>query len=338
MEHRFTSASVSSHGAVGCSDRPRSRSRPQQAVGWKAANAYAAPALGSGACRASFPAGDRHLSTDWLGSEAELLWRYPHSVILSDKEESAPLGLGRFGIAYLSFLGACGPSPCTYSESVSGFTTIRLERDCGHADECDFSKAEVEVSIALDEEPCLSTTAAASINGRTVRPEGAGGMSVSQNEGFLPKSDRCECNSADFSTGRTLPLGEELTFALPAGGEDHVIRWATPPDFLRLEFPDGNPVPGGGRVIAFFAKTPPARVEAVLHAITADGQSISQSLNAPLERGAESQVWQVPRGEGARPGLYPVVVRWDRDESGCSGASSCGLSAYLSLTFDVRFE
>ncbi len=221
---------------------------------------------------------------------------------------------------------------------MSGFTTIRLERDCGRAEKCDFAQAQVDVSIALNDEPCLSATAKASINGRTVMPDRAGGRSISQNEGFTPKSEICECNSADFSTGASVALGDELTFALPASGKNDVIRWETPPDFLRLEFPDGNPVPGGGRVIAFFAKTPPARVEAVLQAVMADGQTISQSLNAPLVPGVDSQVWQMPRGEGARPGTYPVVVRWDRDESGCEGSSRCGLSAYLSLTFDVRFD
>jgi hypothetical protein len=213
-----------------------------------------------------------------------------------------------------------------------------LERDCGGEQSCDLTRVTASVGIAVEGEgPCLSPTVVASLNGKPIKPKRAGGKQVGE-EGLFPKVDHCRCNDAWFSAELTRDLDEDLTFALPDQNRNEEVRWPAPADFLRLEFPDGNPVPEGGKVLAFFAKKNNAQLEATLQLTGASGQTIERILNDPLESGAESQVWTIPKS-ASQPGRYSVTVRWESEERGCSGGGpDCALVVLMSTTFDVEID
>lgn len=233
-------------------------------------------------------------------------------------------------------LCACSGTPCAYSDHVEGFTHMRLSRNCGREPQCDLSRTTAEVQISIADNTCLASTAVARIDGHTVKADRAGGSAVEQ-EGLVPKVDECRCEDPRFTTTLERDLAAPLTFAWGGDPPGEGLRWPAADDFLRLAFPDGNPVPAGGRVVAYFSKAVGARLVAAIQYKTASGDRVPQVFDMMLNEGSNTLTWRVPDGENP-PGLHEATIEWDRTADGCIGSGACQLSTHLALSFHVRFD
>lgn len=253
-------------------------------------------------------------------------------------------------VVALIVLGACDNDPCAYTSRVDELSltsvSLSMERDCGDATTCDLLVSDVGVSLYVYDASCLRSSASldAQINGKAARVSGGGGERF-QSGGHTLGSfgggpERCECNGLTANVeALERKVNDEMAFELRGSSATLGASWAAPEDFFLLEFPDGNPVPEGGRVNAVVPTQYDSKLELTVEFVLDDGSDVPTPLPASVVDAQGRQTFEFGMLKSARvlPGRYAAAARWRRRSSECkvTESATCDLTISLISHFEV---